>query len=198
MVPGQRIVKSDGRPGAKWSRRGSTDHKRVLTWFVSRRPQTPAEASLEASLEIQCPQGAERPCYEADNSACRGEWRREAGSQCAPNVSTGKRAWRTPIPQFAPVLPQGGAGTFCFPSISSVQQETVRTSSSVEPCSRPVNLDDFLADPLNRHCPWFMTGNYPVITASGCLAAGFGFEGLDCGLLATDVSFTTFLLNYFV
>jgi hypothetical protein len=40
-------------------------HKRVFTWFVSRRPQTPAEASLEASLEIQRPQGAGRPCYEA-------------------------------------------------------------------------------------------------------------------------------------
>src|SRR5665213_3162289 len=55
-------------------------HKRVFTWFASRRPQTPAEASLEASLEIQRPQGAGRPCYEADNSACRGEWRRETGS----------------------------------------------------------------------------------------------------------------------
>src|SRR5437870_12423768 len=32
---------------------------------------------------IQRPQGAERPCYEAEDSACRGEWRREAGSQCA-------------------------------------------------------------------------------------------------------------------
>ena len=28
-------------------------------------PQTPAEASQEASLKIQPPQGAERPCYEA-------------------------------------------------------------------------------------------------------------------------------------
>src|SRR5712671_4031733 len=57
-----------------------SNHKRGSTWFVSRRPQTPAEASLEASLKIQRPQGAGRPCYEADNSACRGEWRREAGS----------------------------------------------------------------------------------------------------------------------
>jgi hypothetical protein len=37
---------------------------------------------------IQRPQGAGRPCHEADNSACRGEWRRGAGSQCAPNAST--------------------------------------------------------------------------------------------------------------
>jgi len=27
---------------------------------------------------IQRPQGAGRPCYEAEKSACRGEWRREA------------------------------------------------------------------------------------------------------------------------
>src|SRR5581483_1007949 len=33
-----------------------------------------------ASLEIQRPKGAGRPCYEAENSACRGEWRRETGS----------------------------------------------------------------------------------------------------------------------
>ena len=56
------------------------NYKRVFTWFVSRRPQTPAEASLEASLKIQRPHGAGRPCYEADDSACRGEWRRETGS----------------------------------------------------------------------------------------------------------------------
>jgi len=43
-------------------------HKRVFTWFASRRPQTPAEASLEASLEIQRPQGAGRPCYEAEGT----------------------------------------------------------------------------------------------------------------------------------
>jgi len=35
-------------------------YKRVLTWFASRRPQTPAQASQEASLEIQRPQGAVR------------------------------------------------------------------------------------------------------------------------------------------
>ena len=48
-------------------------------------------------------QGVGRPCYEAENSACRGEWRREAGSPAsvgAPNVGTGKRVWRAPIPPF--------------------------------------------------------------------------------------------------
>src|SRR5579884_1991801 len=46
----------------------SRSHKRVFTWFASRRPQTPAEASLEASLKIQRPQGAGRPCYEAERT----------------------------------------------------------------------------------------------------------------------------------
>jgi len=40
-----------------------------------RRPvaQPPAQASWKASLEIQSPRDAGRPCYEAENSACRGE-----------------------------------------------------------------------------------------------------------------------------
>ena len=32
----------------------------------------------------------------------------------APNVSPGKRVWRTPIPHFVPVEPKGAAGTFVF------------------------------------------------------------------------------------
>ena len=92
---------------------------RVLTWFASRRPQAPAQASQEASLEIQRPQGAGRPCYEAGNSACRGEWRREAGStrKGAPNVSVGKRDWRTPSPQFALVQSKDWTGAFCFKNL---------------------------------------------------------------------------------
>jgi len=81
-------------PRRKWQRRGIAERKRVFPWSASRRPQSPVEAGLEASLEIQRPQGAGRPCYEADNSACRGEWRREAGSRSAPNASPGKRDWR--------------------------------------------------------------------------------------------------------
>ncbi len=48
--------------------------------------------------------GAERPCYEAEDSACRGEWRREAGSpreggaQCQP----GKERVANSHPPFVP------------------------------------------------------------------------------------------------
>ncbi len=35
-------------------------------------------------------------------------------AKSAPNVSPGKREWRTPIPHFVPVQPQGWAGTFGF------------------------------------------------------------------------------------
>src|ERR1700722_7671025 len=40
-----------------------------------------------------------------------GSWQPRKG---APNVSVGKREWRTPSPQFASVWPQGRAGAFCF------------------------------------------------------------------------------------
>src|SRR5208282_4141232 len=57
-----------------------------------------------------------RPCYEAEDSACRGEWRREAGSpreggaQCQP----GKERVANSHPPFVPARPKGRAGTYCF------------------------------------------------------------------------------------
>jgi hypothetical protein len=54
--------------------------RRVLTWFVSRwRNHQPKRAEKPHSKSAT-PQGVGRPCYEAENSACRGEWRREASS----------------------------------------------------------------------------------------------------------------------
>jgi hypothetical protein len=114
---GKRTAKSSGRPGAKRSRR-ETSHRRVLTWLAGRwRNHQPKRAKKPHSIIQRSEKATGRPCYEAGNSACRGEWRREAGSPVeagAPNVSAGKRAWRTPIPKFVPVQPQGWAGTFCL------------------------------------------------------------------------------------
>src|ERR1700722_7671026 len=92
------------------------NHKRVFTWFASRRPQTPAEASLEASLEIQRPQGAGRPCYEADNSACRGEWRREAGSPARARLMSAweRESGELPAPNLPPSGRKAGRGLFVF------------------------------------------------------------------------------------
>jgi hypothetical protein len=54
--------------------------RRVLTWFAGRwRNHQPKRAEKPHSKSAT-PEGVGRPCYEADNSACRGEWRREAGS----------------------------------------------------------------------------------------------------------------------
>ena len=54
--------------------------RRVLTWFAGRwRNHQPKRAEKPHSKSA-APKGAGRPCYEADNSACRGEWRRESGS----------------------------------------------------------------------------------------------------------------------
>jgi len=52
---------------AKWS------YRRVWTWFAGRwRNHQPKQAEKPHS-KIQRPQGTGRPCYEAGNSACRGE-----------------------------------------------------------------------------------------------------------------------------
>ena len=54
---------------------------------------------------IHVPRGLERPCYEADNSASHGEWRRGATDlhRRCQMVATGKSVWRAPTPQFVPV-----------------------------------------------------------------------------------------------
>jgi hypothetical protein len=93
-----------------------SSHKRVFTWFVSRRPQTPAEASLDASLKIQRPQGAGRPCYEAEitplavengvgklaaNARLMSAWERELGELPPPNLSLFDRKVRQGLIVFA-------------------------------------------------------------------------------------------------
>lgn len=104
MALGQRIAKSDGCPSAKMVKTRKENHKRVLSRFASRRPQTPAEASLEASLKIQRLQSAGRPCYEAETTPLAVEnGVGKLAAKLAPNVSPGKRAWRTPKPTFVPV-----------------------------------------------------------------------------------------------
>ena len=79
MASGQRTAKSGGRPGAE-GQDAQTQSQTCLDLVGEPVAQPPVQASPEASLEIQCAQAAGRPCYEAADSACRGEWRREAGS----------------------------------------------------------------------------------------------------------------------
>lgn len=54
--------------------------RRVLTWFVGRWRNHQLKRAEKPHSKSAAPKGAGRPCYEAENSACRGEWRREAGS----------------------------------------------------------------------------------------------------------------------
>lgn len=75
--------------------------------------QPPAKAGLEASLEILPPQGAGRPCYEADDSACRGEWRREDGSPregARPMPSREREIGELPSPISSPFGRKTGRG----------------------------------------------------------------------------------------
>jgi len=72
---GQRTAKSGGRPVAKWSRRGKNGHRRVLTWFASRwrNHQLKRAEKPHSITQGFRKRGTERPCYEAEDSACRGE-----------------------------------------------------------------------------------------------------------------------------
>jgi len=54
--------------------------RRVLTWFAGRWRNHPPKRAEKPHSKSAAPKGAGRPCYEADNSACRGEWRRETSS----------------------------------------------------------------------------------------------------------------------
>jgi len=110
VASGQRTATRGGRPGAS-GEDAETCSQACLLLVRKLVAQPPAKAGPEASLEIQRLQSAGRPCYEADNSACRGEWRREAGSprgaQCR---HMGKRAWRAPTPASPPSGPTPGGG----------------------------------------------------------------------------------------
>jgi hypothetical protein len=113
---GQRIAKSGGRPSAKWSRReskvaavsrpGSQAGVRKRQFKRAKRPHS----------IIQRPQGAGRPCYEAGNSACRGEWRREAGSLARVRLMSAWEREHGELP--GPNLPlfsrKTGQGLFVF------------------------------------------------------------------------------------
>jgi hypothetical protein len=102
VVPGERAVRDGGCPGAKRSRRGEevTD--------VS-RPGSPAGAANTGRSELKSltrqfsgrkalDGPATRPVtpLAVENSVGK------LAADAAPNASTGKRAWRTPIPQFSP------------------------------------------------------------------------------------------------
>ena len=81
---------------------------------------------------IQVPKGLGRPCYEADNSASHGEWRRGATDlHCGcPMVASGKSVWRTPTPQFVPAGLRSGRDLL-FSRRSSFPIVLARTSYSV-------------------------------------------------------------------
>ncbi len=115
MAPGQRAAKSGGRPGANWQRRGTANHKRAFVGFADWwRNHRPKRAKMPHSI-IPRPQGAGRPCYEAEPTPLATE--NSVGKPAALlalNAGTGKRVWRAPIPDLVPVRPQGWAGTSSF------------------------------------------------------------------------------------
>lgn len=77
--------------------------RRVLTWFAGRwRNHQPKRAEKPHSKSAS-PKGVGRPCYEAENSACRGEWRREAGSPARARLMPVRERERGELP--SPICP---------------------------------------------------------------------------------------------
>jgi len=100
---GQRTAKSGGRPVAKWSRRGKNGHRRVLTWFASRwrnhqfKQAEKPHSKFSSRKTLDGPATRPMTPLAVENSVGK------PAADRAPNVGTGKRAWRTPIPRFVPV-----------------------------------------------------------------------------------------------
>ena len=114
MAPGQRTAKSGGRPGAKRCRRGTAVTNVSSPGLqVAVRKRQPKRAKRPHST-IQRPQGAGRPCYEAGNSACRGEWRREAGSPARVRLMSAweRESGELPAPNLPPSSRKTGRGLF--------------------------------------------------------------------------------------
>ena len=116
MAPGQRTAKSRGRPGAKWSRRGNKVINVSLTWFASRwRNHQPKRAEKPHSI-IQRRKALDGPATRpttplaVENSVGK----LTAAERRAPNVGTGKRAWRTPIPDLSLSDRKVGQGLFVW------------------------------------------------------------------------------------
>jgi len=104
---GQRTDIIGGRPGANGK---DAEPQSQTCLYLVRKPASANASRSELRGLTQNSATARRwtaLLWGRENSACRGEWRREAGSQCAPNASMGKRARRTPTPQFVPAWPQG-------------------------------------------------------------------------------------------
>jgi len=86
-----REKRRDPWPGANASSKAMADpgpvvktrtqiRRRVLTWFASRCRNHQLKRAEKPHSKIRVAQATGRPCYEAANSAGRGEWRRESGS----------------------------------------------------------------------------------------------------------------------
>ena len=98
VASGERTVKSGGCPGAS-----GQDANRIAGVSgpgSQAGGATISPSELKSLTQNPRPQGVGRPCYEAANSACRGEWRRESGSprKRAPNAGREREIGELPSP----------------------------------------------------------------------------------------------------
>jgi hypothetical protein len=88
VASGERTVKSGGCPGASGRDANQIAGVSGPGWRAG--GATTSLSELKSLTQNPRLKGVGRPCYEAENSACRGEWRRESGSpQRAPNAGPG-------------------------------------------------------------------------------------------------------------
>jgi len=91
-----------------------------LAWFAGRwrnhQPKRAEKPHLNSSGHKALDGPATRPMtpLAVENSVGK------PAAPVAPNVGMGKREWRTPIPHFVPVGPQGPAGTIVLTGLRSV------------------------------------------------------------------------------
>jgi hypothetical protein len=123
VAPGKRAAKSGGCPGANRSRRAEkiADVSRPgsqaggATTSPSELKSLTQNSALAQNANLDGP--AMRPLtpLAVENSVGKPAAPPKAGR---PMSATGKRAWRTPIPDLAPVRSQGRAGASSFPTIA--------------------------------------------------------------------------------
>jgi len=115
VVPGQRTAQKAVAVPEQMVQTRNKSRKCVLTWFAcrcrKRQPKRAKRPHSKFSRRKALNGPAMRPQLRLLWRMASGSWQPREG---APNVSVGKRAWRTPSPQFASVQSQDWTGAFCL------------------------------------------------------------------------------------
>jgi len=91
-------------------------HKRVLTWFAGRRCKRQPKRAKRPHSKFSDRKALNGPAMRPKNSACRGEWRREAGSPARVRLMSAREREIGDEPRIVPIAEVvGGAAGLCLP-----------------------------------------------------------------------------------